>query len=146
MTAPGISQKSPLRSIPSPKSKLLLVADSPERLKKMKTGIGVNEFEITGVCSVDELRTACRGHHDLAVFDVEARKIKPMLTALRASAGHKTIMALVDSSRLDEEPGLAGLLPTFRAMPCHEEQLLMLMRHFGREGKRAAADKRPVLL
>ena len=146
MTAPMISQNSPLRSIPSPKSKLLLVADSPERLKQMKAGIGGNGFEITGVCSVDELRTACRGHHDLAVFDVEAVKIKPMLTALRASAGHKTIMALVESSRLDEQQGLAGLLPSFRAMPCNESQLLMLMRHFGQEGKRAVADKRPVLL
>lgn len=146
MTAPVIIQNSPLRSIPSPQSKLLLVADSPEQLNKMKTGIGVNGFEITGVCSVDELRTACRNHHDLAVFDVEAAKIKPMLSALRASAGHKTIMALVESSRFDEEYGLAGLLPTFRAMPCNQAQLLMLMRHFGQEGKRAAADRRPVLL
>ncbi len=146
MTVPVIIQNSPLRSIPSPKSKLLLVADSPERLKKMKTGIGVNEFEITGVCSVDELRTACRSHHDLAVFDVEAVKIKPMLSVLRASAGHKTIMALVESSRLDEEYGLAGLLPTFRAMPCNQAQLLALMRHFQQEGKRAAADRRPLLL
>ncbi|MGH9800387.1 MAG: hypothetical protein ACRD82_08490, partial [Blastocatellia bacterium] len=110
MTAPITGQNTPLRSVPSPKSKLLLVADSPERLKKMKTGIRAADFDVTGVCSVDELRAACRSHHDLAVLDVETVQIKPMLSTLRASAGHKTIMTLVESSRLNEDQNLAGLL------------------------------------
>jgi hypothetical protein len=145
MTGSIIGQNSPLRTIPLPKSKLLLVADSPDRLKKMKNEVRVADFEITGVCSVDELRVACRNHHDLAVLDVEAVQVKPMLSALRSSAAHKTIMALVESSRLSEDQNLAGLLPTFRAMPCNQAQMAALMRQFGENGKRSS-DKRPVLL
>lgn len=145
MTAPITSQNSPLRSIPSPKSKLLLVADSPERLKQMKIEISSNGFEITGVCSVDELRSACKNDHDLAVIDVEARQLKPMLSALRTSAGHKTIMALVETSRLNDDQGLAGVLPAFRAMPCNQFQMTELMKLFHEDGKRTA-DRKPVLL
>lgn len=145
MTASITSQNSPLRSIPVPKSKLLLVADSPERLREMKTGISGSRFEITGACSVDELRSACRSHHDFAVFDVEAIQLKPMLSTLRSSAGHKTIMALVDASRLSDDQWLAGLLPTFRAMPCNQFQMSELMKTFSEEGKRMT-DSRPVLL
>ncbi len=145
MTAPITVQNTPLRSIPSPKSKLLLVADSPERLKQMKTGVRAANFEITGVCSVDELRAACRNHHDLAVLDVEAVQVKPMLSTLRSSAGHKNIMALVESTRLIDDQTLAGLLPTFRAMPCNQVQMAALMQQFSESGKRSS-DKRPVLL
>ncbi|MFN0107757.1 MAG: hypothetical protein ACKVZH_02805 [Blastocatellia bacterium] len=145
MTAPITSKNSPLRSIPSPKSKLLLVADSPERLKQMKTGISASDFEITGACSVDELRVACRGHHDLALFDVEAMQVKPMLATLRGSAGHKTVMTLVESSRLSEDHTLAGLLPTFRAMPCTQVQMNELMLQF-RGGDRRATERQPIIL
>ena len=145
MAAPITSQNSPIRSIPSPKSRLLLVADSPERLKQMKLTINANGFEITGVCSVDELRSACRAHHDLAVFDVEVGQLKPMLSVLRTSSGHKTIMALVESSRLNDDYGLAGLLPTFRAMPCNQVQLATLVQHFVEDGK-LKASSRPILL
>ena len=145
MTALMTSQNSPLRSIPVPKSKLLLVADSPERLKKMKTGISGNRFEITGACSVDELRSACQSYHDLAVFDVDATQLKPMLSTLRSSAGHKTIMALVEASRLNDEQWLAGLLPTFRAMPCNQVQMIELMKSFSEENKRVR-ESRPILL
>lgn len=145
MTAAFIGQNTLLRSVPSPKSRLLLVADSPERLKKMKTGIRAADFEITGVCSVDELRAACRSHHDLAVFDVEAVQIKLMLSTLRSSAGHKTIMTLVETSQFSEDQSLAGLLPSFRAMPCNQVQMTALMQHFGEGGKRTT-DKLSKLL
>ncbi|MBS1788991.1 MAG: hypothetical protein JST85_14770 [Acidobacteria bacterium] len=145
MTAAITNQNSPVRSIPLPKSKLLLVADSPERLKQMKTGISLNGFEITAVCSVDELRSACKSNHDLAVIDVEAMQLKPMLSALRTSASHKTIMALVETSRLSEDQGLAGVLPTFRAMPCNQTQMTELMNLF-REDRQRVGDRKPVLL
>jgi len=145
MTGSIIGQNSPLRTIPSPKSKLLLVADSPDRLKKMKDGVHAADFEITGVCSVDELRAACRNHHDLVVLDVEAMQVKPMLSALRSSADNKTTMALVESSRLSQDHTLAGLLPTFRAMQCDQAQMSALLRQLS-EGAARATDKRPVLL
>ena len=39
------------------------------------------------------------------------------------------IPVLVESGRLHTEPDLAGVLPRFRAMPCHFTELLKLARH-----------------
>jgi DNA-binding NtrC family response regulator len=145
MFAPITGYNTPLRPVPNPKSKLLLVADSPERLKALKAGLADANFEITCAESVDELRAACRNHHDLAAVDVEAINIKPMLSALRASAGHKAIMLLVESSKVGNDPNLAGVLPTFRAMPCDRTQMLALMHLFNDNGRQSTAT-RPVLL
>lgn len=145
MLAPITSYKSPLRPVPGSKSRLLLVTDSPERLKALKAGLSESNFEITCVCSVDELRIACRNHHDLAAVDVEAASIKPTLSALRASAGHKTIMLLVESSNVGNDPNLAGVLPTYRAMPCNQTQMLRLVKMFNGSDRQATA-KRPILL
>lgn len=145
MSAPIISHNTPLRPVPNPKSKLLLVTDSPERLKSLKANLADANFEITSACSVDELRTACRKHHDLAAVDVEAANVKPMLSTLRASAGHKAIMLLVESSKVGNDPNLAGVLPTYRAMPCNQTQMVELMKLFN-DGDRQAATNRPVLL
>lgn len=145
MLAPITSYNTPLRPVPNPQSKLLLVTDSPERLKSLKASLADANFEITSACSVDELRTACRNHHDLAAVDVEAVNIKPMLSTLRASAGHKAIMLLVESSKVGNDPNLAGVLPTFRAMPCNQNQMLALMKMFN-DGGRQSTVNRPVLL
>lgn len=144
MLAPITSYKTPLRPVPGSKSKLLLVADSPERMKALKAGLSESNFEITCVCSVDELRVACRNHHDLAAVDVEAASIKPTLSALRASAGHKTIMLLVESSNVGNDPNLAGVLPAYRAMPCNQTQMLRLVKMFN-DGDRQTSANRPVL-
>lgn len=141
MLAPITSYNTPLRPVPNPKSKLLLVTDSPERLKALKSGLADANFEITCACSVDEVRTACRNHHDLAAVDVEAANVKPMLSALRSSAGHKAIMLLVESSKVGNDPNLAGVLPTYRAMPCSQTQMLALMKQFNDGGRQSAANR-----
>jgi DNA-binding NtrC family response regulator len=141
MLAPITSYNTPLRPVPNPKSKLLLVTDSPERLKALTSGLADANFEITCACSVDEVRTACRNHHDLAAVDVEAANVKPMLSALRASAGHKAIMLLVESSKVGNDPNLAGVLPTYRAMPCSQTQMLALMKQFNDGGRQSAANR-----
>lgn len=145
MLAPMTSYNTPLRPVPKPKSRLLLVTDSPERLKALKAGLAEANFEITCASSVDELRSACRNHHDLAAVDVEAANVKPMLSALRASAGHKAIMLLVESSKVGNDPNLAGVLPTYRAMPCNQTQMLALMKMFN-DGGRQSISNRGVLL
>jgi len=145
MLAPITSYKTQLRPVPSSKSRLLLVADSPERMKALKAGLSDENFEITSVRSVDELRAACRNHHDLVAVDVEAANIKPTLSALRASAGHKTIMLLVESSAIGNDPNLAGVLPVYRAMPCNQTQMLKLVKMFNGSDLKTVVN-RPILL
>lgn len=145
MLAPITDYNTPLRPVPSPKSRLLLVADSPDRLTAIKAGLADANFEITCAASVDELRAACRNHHDLAAVDVEATSIKPMLSTLRASAGHKAIMLLVESSKVVNDPSLAGVLPAYRAMPCDRAQMMTLMRLFNDGGRQSTASRRVLL-
>ena len=128
MLAPTVHHTSPLRLAPMPKPRLLLVGDSAERLRSLQAGINRNEFEITPVCSLEELRDACREHHDLAAIDVGPAQIAPMLKILRTSAEHAEIPLLVESARLYNDHSLAGVLPSYRAMPCSRTDMLTLMR------------------
>lgn len=145
MLAPITVHNTPIRPIPSPKPRLLLVADSLEKLKTLKSEIPQADFQITSVGSIEELRDACRDYHDLAVFDVGMSNIKSMLSTFRSSAGHNTSMLLVESSRFSSDPNLTGVLPTYRAMPCNHAQIQTLVKLFGQGGNRSQAN-RPVLL
>jgi hypothetical protein len=77
---------------------------------------------------MEEVRRACNTGHDLAVVDVGPGKVIDVLQTLRNSAKHGDISVLVDTSRLLEDPSLAGVLPKFRAMPCNSEELVLLAR------------------
>ncbi len=146
MLAPINIHNTPLRSAPVLKPRLLLVADSPEQLKTLKAEVPQADFQTTSVCSLDELQTACRDYHDLAVFAVDASQLKPMLSAFRSSAGHKASMLLVESSRFSNDLSLAGVLPTYRAMPCNHTQIRTLVKLFGQGGNNRSQTSRPVLL
>jgi CheY-like chemotaxis protein len=111
------------------KSRLLIVSDKPTHLKVLQSELGMGEVEITNATTAEEVRRACRGGHDLAVVDVEPGMVVDILETLRGSEGYSEISVLVDKSRLGMEPRLAGVLPTFRAMPCSSEELVRLARH-----------------
>jgi CheY-like chemotaxis protein len=148
MLAPAISAivpSSPLRSAPAPKPRLLLVADSTDRLKILQTGISTADFEITKVSSLEDLRTVCRNHHDLAMLDVSSAEIKPALAVLRKSRKHAAIPVLVASARLQNAQDLAGVLPAFRAMACNRTEMLALIQSYG-EGGKQTKKQRAVLL
>ncbi|MCI0660691.1 MAG: hypothetical protein L0220_06430 [Acidobacteria bacterium] len=84
--------------------------------------------EITGVSTLQELDLACLSEHDLAIVDVQPAQIRQVLKTLRASAGHSSISLLVEASRINDEPDLAGVFPEYRAMPCSISELLTLAR------------------
>ncbi len=111
------------------KSRLLIVSDEPNHLKVLQAELGMGEVEITNATTAEEVRRACRGGHDIAVVDVEPGIVIDVLKSLRGSEGYSEISVLVDKSRLVTEPSLAGVLPTFRAMPCSSEELVRLARH-----------------
>ena len=109
-------------------SRLLIVSDEPKHLKALQLELGVSGVEITNATTTEEVRLACRSGHDLAVIDVAPDTVLGVLETLRGSEGHGDISVLVDTSRLLEDSSLAGVLPTFRAMPCNSEELVRLAR------------------
>lgn len=111
------------------KSRLLIVSDEPNHLSTLQSELSGGEVEITKATTAEEVRRACHGGHDLAVVDVAPGKVVDVLETLRGSEGYGDISVLVDNSRIVAEPSLAGVLPTFRAMPCSSDELVRLARH-----------------
>ena len=114
---------------PAGKPHLLIVTDCSDRLSSLAASIQTEEIEITGAVSAEELRRACHRAHDLAVIDVGLARLPEVLRILRSSPGHQGISLLVEASRVVAEPGLAGLLPKYRAMPCSQSNLVKLAYH-----------------
>jgi DNA-binding NtrC family response regulator len=115
--------------LPINKTRLLLISDSPDRLREMQAGLHQPEFEITGVCSVEELAVACYEDHDVVALDVNPAQVALMLKVIRASATHTTVPVLVEASRINNNFDLAGVLPLYRAMPCSYAEMLTLVQN-----------------
>lgn len=114
--------------IPSGRPRLLIITDSSERLSKLSASLNIGEVEITSAISPEEMCSACRGWQDLAVVDVSPEYLGGVLKALRRCAGCANVPVLVEVSRISAAPDLAGLLPTYRAMPCGYPDLIALAR------------------
>lgn len=123
-----VTSKSQVRRLSFDKPRFLIVCDSADRLKRLRSPLNTGEAEITCVSSLQELDRACRGEHDLAIVDIQPAHIRGVLKTLRASAGHAGISLLVEASRVISEPDMAGVLPKYRAMPCSQPELLALAR------------------
>lgn len=115
-------------SFPNSKPRLLLVSDSYDRLKSLEAGLNHKDFDITMVCSLEELATACCNCHDVIALDVSPEQIAPMLKQIRTSASHTTVPVLVEATRLTSDLSIAGLLPEYRAMPCSHMEMLALVQ------------------
>ena len=126
-TTPAISKHQPYAA-PLNRPRLLIFSDCPDRLIKLNALLAAGETEITRATSLEELRHACRGGHDLAVIDVGPAYLVAVLEALRDSEGYAEIPVLVEASRLAAAPGLTGVLPKYRAMPCSHVELVTLAR------------------
>jgi len=113
---------------PASKPRLLIISDSSERLTNLRASLSTGEIEITSATSPAELRRACRSKHDLAVVDVGPTHLGKVLEDLRSSKEGAEIPVLVEASRLAADPGLVGVLPKYRAMPCSHADLVTLAR------------------
>ena len=111
---------------PSGKPHLLIVTDCSDRLTGLSDLLHADGVEITGAASSEELSRACHSEHDLAVIDVGAARLPEVLRILRSSVRHSGISLLVEASRVLNEPGLTGVLPRYRAMPCSRSDLVKL--------------------
>ena len=114
-------------AMPSDKLRVLIVADTEERLKAARATFDPAEAEIAEARTSDELLQACLEPHEMAVIDLEPMSLEAALRALRSSELHKNVPLLVSAARLFGERGLAGLLPKYRAMPCSPSEMAALV-------------------
>lgn len=119
-----------LSPAPVSKHRVLIVADCSDRLRAWEDSMHTDgiESEVTSAGSSEELSRACHRAHDLAVIDVGAASLPEVLRILRSSMRHSGISLLVEASRVVAEPGLAGVLPKYRAMPCSRSDVVKLVR------------------
>jgi hypothetical protein len=76
------------------------------------------------------LAGAAQVEQDLAIIDVGSEQIAPVLQTLREGNTLNKIPVLVQTTRLNNEVGVAGVLPTYRAMPCSHTELQTLLRYY----------------
>lgn len=110
------------------KLKLLIVSDAAGGMADFTGFIKGDDVHITCVSDAAELPAALELPHDIAVIDVASINIMFILESLRMSPLHSRIPVLVDVSRLDFSGDLAGIMPTYRAMPCSPQELRALTR------------------
>lgn len=109
------------------KLRVLVVADSEERLKATRAIFNSAEAEIAVASTSEELLRVCLESHELAVIDLEPAQLEGALQTLRASELHANIPLLVSVACLFGEINLAGLLPKYRAMPCSPAEMAALV-------------------
>lgn len=106
--------------------RLLIISDSADRLMALNASLNVGEVEITNATYPYEHKRLLPGQPHLAVVDVGPAYLVEVLKALRLSPGCAEIPILVEASRISAEPGLVGVLPQYRAMPCCRLELVRL--------------------
>jgi len=111
------------------KTQLLIISDSSERVSQLRAALNLGEIEITCVSSPGRLGRSMHREYDLAVVDVGPGHIVGMLKVLRSNQVYAEIPVFVECSRISTEPGFAGLLPQYRAMPCCQTDLVSLVRN-----------------
>ncbi len=112
---------------PPGKLRVLVVADSEERLKATRAIFNSAEAEIAVARTSEELQQACLAPHEMAVIDLEPAELEAALQTLRASELQANIPLLVSVACLFGEMNLAGLLPKYRAMPCSPAEIATLV-------------------
>ncbi|MBK9315583.1 MAG: hypothetical protein IPM55_15270 [Acidobacteria bacterium] len=107
---------------------LLLVSDMQERMEYFSAAIGDRGLKISRASTQEELKRFCRSRQDIVILDSGPELIEQMLHEIRSAPGMGGVPVFVPADRIVTEPSLAGVLPSYRAMPCSDEELLWLVR------------------
>jgi DNA-binding response OmpR family regulator len=118
----------PRQEGPAKRPKVLIVTDSSERSKTLRSMINSTTFEIETASSQEEFDAVCGHAHDLAIVDLSAAQLRIALPKLRGDVDHTDIPVLVSLNRIAGDPNITGLLPQYRAMPCSPSELAVLMQ------------------
>lgn len=108
--------------------RILIVTDSEERLRTIRTGLNHGEVEVAEALTQEDLRRRCNLEHDLAIVDLAPSELEAALQTLRENEQSADILVLVSAERILGGTGLAGLLPKYRAMACSLAEIAQLIR------------------
>jgi len=109
---------------------LLVVCGAPECLRRLLAALHDIDVEITTIIAPEETARACCRKYDLVIVCADPRQIEEILRSVREIDQLANSPVLVERSRLDALPGLTGVLPRYRAMPCGYSDLLKLARAY----------------
>ncbi len=123
----SLVERQPTSPPPPGKLRILVVADTDEKLKATKTIFNPTEAEIAAAKTPADLQQACLEPHEMAVIDLESPALEAALKTLRANELHSNIPLLVSAARVIGETKLAGLLPKYRAMACSLSDMAALV-------------------
>lgn len=142
MLARTPNQSTQYKNIPPHKSRLLLVSDTPEGITKLTAGLDRSRFDIRTASTMPELRAACRRIHDVVVIHAASWQVPEILKIIRGSKRLTEVPVYVESTRIETDLKLAGVLPRFRAMPCRHAELLLLLHRSNGTGVQVAPKPR----
>lgn len=108
--------------------RVIIITDSAAGASHLQAALSKEQIALMVVHLFAEDQRACWCDHDLAIVDVAPDSLRAVLAQLRASQNCEAISILVDVTRLTNAPALAGVLSTYRAMPCGGYELLRLAR------------------
>lgn len=124
----SLAKQNPNATLPPVgKLRILVVADTDEKLKAVRSIFNPSEAEITTAQTSSELAQACLEPHEMVAVDLEPSALESALRTLRTNKLHENVPLLVSSLRLTGQIGLAGLLPKYRAMQCSPAEMAALV-------------------
>ena len=127
MLAPSVSRSTNLIPITKERSRLLLVAESPEARQRLLRNINMAEFDVTCVSALESLGRHLRDAFEAILVEVDPARLLPVLRLIRLSQRGASVPVFVECSRVEEEATLAGVLPVYRAMACSHAEMLRLL-------------------
>ncbi|MFN0120871.1 MAG: hypothetical protein ACKV2V_10245 [Blastocatellia bacterium] len=108
---------------------VLLITDNTKQLTTLRDRLEQSGMDVRGAASMAWLRRLLARTYDAVVVDVQPENLIEALETIRAVAAEQNLPVLVEPGRIANDPLFAGVLPKYRAMPCHHDQLIARLKH-----------------
>lgn len=115
--------------------RLIIVCDELPAARRLCSELSNCPAEIICVANLGELKLACEPLFNMALISVAWAELVEYIRTIRESPSGVNCSVFVASERLSNGPGLAGILPKLRAMPCPHGDLVKLARWLMTGGK-----------
>ena len=109
---------------------LLMITDDVKRADKLKSMFGADSDEVAVTDSLHTLEPLLHRSYKLAIIDLAPANLLRALNSIREKPAYREMPIVVESSRLRSDPGFAGVLSKYRAMPCSLNDLVTLVRYY----------------
>ena len=112
---------------------LVLFSDQLTQAVELISAFEHAHYRAITVTSVAELNALEHEGAAYVVCDVDPERLLPVLQALRTNPRWRETAALVREERISDLAALAGVCPDYRALICHHENLLTLLKHHAQQ-------------